>query len=657
LGKLGLGAVEKVIPGKQKEEEVFDRFVDFLKQRYGSWERFQETFRTDPVGTALDLSIVFGGSGALMRRIGQINKVPELVRAGEIISKTGRTIEPLGATGKGVKRIVRPITKATGEAMAWSLGVSTGQGGEAIKTAFRMPGKAFTQALRGKTTGRNILTVAREGLQRLKDKRAMEYQREAERILKRPIIEVPKKEIKPAVKIPKELEPLAKEARKYKSAEEFEKAFYPKHALDISKPELHNFGRLKNIADDPEFHLDLIQFKKEYDVPTAGLNEWQVIWKGYRGELNYPEPDLTKPITVYRALPKGKEIGPGDWVALTKEYAEKHLKPGSVIKKKKVSPKDVRWAGTDPQEWIYAPRKMVELMKKIEPKDFYSQAIKETKEIKTTAKKPVKSLDISPIFKTLKEELEKFNIKVKGKELDFSRSPIDKTEVPRVKAVIEIVRDWGLRKGDRTPYALDILKRKLDDFYTPSREGATLIGNIRKTVKKILDENVPGYKEMTKKYAETSELIKEIEKTLSLQPGSTADTALRKLTNALKADNELRQALLDEIDKLTPFGIREAIAGHLLHPVVPTGLIGRSIWAAAGGAGLARAASIISALIDPLLVSGIVFTSPRIVGEFVRALGLSHQAAQKVIDYIASKGGFIRAGEAGLYQAGRLKEE
>jgi len=459
LGKLGAGAVEKVIPGKQKEEEVFDRFVDFLKQRYGSWERFQETFRTDPVGTALDLSIVFGGSGALMRRIGQISKVPELVRAGEIVAKTGKTIEPLGAMGKGVKRIVRPITKAGGEAMAWSLGVSTGQGGEAIKTAFRMPGKAFTQALRGKTTGRNILTVAREGLQRLKDKRTIEYQREAEKIL--------------------------------------------------------------------------------------------------------------------------KKLG----------------------------------------------------------------------------KKPVKSLDISPIFKTLKEELEKFNIKVKGRELDFSRSPIDKTEVPRVKAVIEIVRDWGLRKGDRTPYALDILKRKLDDFYTPSREGATLIGNIRKAVKKILDENVPGYKEMTKKYAETSELIKEIEKTLSLKPGSTADTALRKLTNALKADNELRQALLEEIDRLTPFNIKEAIAGHLLHPVVPTGLIGRSIWAEVGGAGLARAAILIGSLFEPLILSGIVFTSPRIVGEFVRALGLSHQAAQRVIDYIASKGGFIRAGEAGLYQVGRLKQE
>jgi len=459
LGKLGLGAAEKVIPGKQREEEIFDEFVDLLKQRYGSWEKFQDTFRTDPVGTALDLSIVFGGSGALMRRIGQTSKIPELVRAGKIISKTGKTIEPLGAIGKGVKRIVRPITKTGGEAMAWSLGVSTGQGGEAIKTAFRMPGKAFTQALRGKTTGRNILTVAREGLQRLKDKRATEYQREAEKILKKPV------------------------------------------------------------------------------------------------------------------------------------------------------------------------------------------------------EKPVKTLDISPIFKTLKEELEKFNIKVKGRKLDFSRSPVDKTEVPRVKAVIEIVRDWGLRKSDRTPYALDILKRKLDDFYTPSREGATLIGNIRKAVKKVLDENVPGYKEMTRKYAEASELIKEIEKTLSLKPGTTADTALRKLTNTLKADNELRQALLNEIDRLTPFGIREALSGHLLHPVVPTGLIGRSIWAGAGGAGLARMTNVIGALIDPLLVSGIVFTSPRIVGEFVRALGLSHQAAQKVIDYIASKGGFIRAGEVGLYQAGRLKQE
>lgn len=70
---------------------------------------------------------------------------------------------------------------------------------------------------------------------------------------------------------------------------------------------------------------------------------------------------------LFRALPFGKEIRPGDWVALKSEYAGVHLrltetepqqeaKQSEVKSLKHVSPTDVYWAGTDENEFFYLPK-------------------------------------------------------------------------------------------------------------------------------------------------------------------------------------------------------------------------------------------------------------------------------------------------------------
>ncbi|MEK7188410.1 MAG: hypothetical protein AAB685_00995, partial [Patescibacteria group bacterium] len=71
------------------------------------------------------------------------------------------------------------------------------------------------------------------------------------------------------------------------------------------------------------------------------------------------------------------------------------------------------------------------------------------------------SLDISPILRMVESSLKKFNIlKTKEGELDFSRSTIGKADaVNDVKGIVELMKDWGLRAGDTTPFALDVLKR------------------------------------------------------------------------------------------------------------------------------------------------------------------------------------------------------
>lgn len=63
---------------------------------------------------------------------------------------------------------------------------------------------------------------------------------------------------------------------------------------------------------------------------------------------------------VWRGLPKGKNIRPGDWVTMSKSYAQKHQREvkadhGGVKSLPMVLTSDVYWAGTDQNEFFYLP--------------------------------------------------------------------------------------------------------------------------------------------------------------------------------------------------------------------------------------------------------------------------------------------------------------
>jgi hypothetical protein len=70
------------------------------------------------------------------------------------------------------------------------------------------------------------------------------------------------------------------------------------------------------------------------------------------------QPD--RPVTIYRAAPKGvEEINPGDWVAISREYAEHHgegrLNGNYTLLSKTVPAKHVRTPADSPSEWGYFP--------------------------------------------------------------------------------------------------------------------------------------------------------------------------------------------------------------------------------------------------------------------------------------------------------------
>lgn len=63
---------------------------------------------------------------------------------------------------------------------------------------------------------------------------------------------------------------------------------------------------------------------------------------------------------IWRGLPAGKDIRPGDWVTMNKGYAERHQRevkgePGEVKSLSMVLTSDIYWAGTDQHEFFYLP--------------------------------------------------------------------------------------------------------------------------------------------------------------------------------------------------------------------------------------------------------------------------------------------------------------
>lgn len=104
LGRLAVGTAELFIPGKQKLEERPKAVAEFYKNRYGSWDKAKESIYKDPVGVALDLSVVMSGGSSILNKIGKVGKA-------EQAANIAKNIDPLVQTGRQLPKITKQIGK------------------------------------------------------------------------------------------------------------------------------------------------------------------------------------------------------------------------------------------------------------------------------------------------------------------------------------------------------------------------------------------------------------------------------------------------------------------------------------------------------------------------------------------------------------------
>lgn len=234
--------------------------------------------------------------------------------------------------------------------------------------------------------------------------------------------------------------------------------------------------------------------------------------------------------------------------------------------------------------------------------------------------------NIQPIVNELDNQLGKFKIQTTPDGLDFSRSKfaLDTTGQKDIENLYNYVKGYGLQAGDRTALGIDNLKQVLGGYYSPNSDYRSFVEGLRGSARKVLD-SAPGYTEAMKNYSDMTDNIKEIQKSLSLGDKASEETAFKKLTGSLK-NNDFRTQVLKDLDAATGGQLIPKISGERMSSLTPRGLSAYVTDAGIGGiSGLAGGG------ILPLL--GIAMTSsPRLVGEFVRALGIGLRGTKVLMD-------------------------
>lgn len=209
-----------------------------------------------------------------------------------------------------------------------------------------------------------------------------------------------------------------------------------------------------------------------------------------------------------------------------------------------------------------------------------------------------------------------------GKVKTFKGQDLSPTTKEVRKEIDTAVTDWrALNPKDfHTPEGLDALKQKIGDirdgtaYGTPER---TVANGVYNAVRQTIIDQAPEYGKVMKAYEQASDLIREMEKTLSLNPKASVDTTLRKLQSVLRNNVNTnygkREALANLLVNAGATHLLTKLSGQALNSIMPRG-IGRL---AASGAAGASAIGLGTGMLPLAMAAGAVlpFASPRIMGE------------------------------------------
>ena len=185
-------------------------------------------------------------------------------------------------------------------------------------------------------------------------------------------------------------------------------------------------------------------------------------------------------------------------------------------------------------------------------------------------------------------------------------------------------------KEFRTPEALDNLKQQiggiLEETPIEQKTARKVVGDIYSSIKNEIAKQAPTYEKVMKDYREGSDLIEEIQKTLSINKKATDATALNKLQSLMRNNANTnygyRMELAKALQQQGGQDLMPALAGQALSSFTPRGLAGQG---AGIGAGL-------TAFADPSALAVLPLTSPRLVGMGAYGVGRATRNIPKLSD-------------------------
>jgi len=237
----------------------------------------------------------------------------------------------------------------------------------------------------------------------------------------------------------------------------------------------------------------------------------------------------------------------------------------------------------------------------------------------------------------------------------FKGKVINEYAANELQTVRGIVDDWKAQNPAdfHTPEGLDALKQRIGDVLESipyeQKQARAAVGGVYDSVKSEITKQAPAYSKVMKEYSEASELIKEIERSLSLGQKASAETATRKLQSLMRKNVNTnfgqRVALGKQLSEAGGADIFPALAGQSLSEFTPMGL------QRATSLGTGYAAFSAGGL--PLATASLLSSSPRLMGEAAYGTGLLSRAPWAVEQVIPQA--FDPRAYNIMYQANRAK--
>jgi len=236
-------------------------------------------------------------------------------------------------------------------------------------------------------------------------------------------------------------------------------------------------------------------------------------------------------------------------------------------------------------------------------------------------------LDFAPITGKLDEVVESLKVKTPvGSEFK-----IGSAEINKIGELEDVVNTWRKNPALHTAEGLDALKQRLDALYPDSpmqKQVQRAVTSVRNTVKDTIVAQDKNYAKTMKAYEESLSLEREIERALSLNNRSAADTAIRKLQsltrNNANTNYGYRMELAKALQEQGGQDLMPALAGQALSSFTPRGLAGQG---AALGIGAGGALTV-----NPMALAALPLTSPRLVGMGAYGLGRATRNIPKLSD-------------------------
>jgi len=182
----------------------------------------------------------------------------------------------------------------------------------------------------------------------------------------------------------------------------------------------------------------------------------------------------------------------------------------------------------------------------------------------------------------------------------------------------------------RTGPGLDALKQHIGskiDWKTRPDAVNKVAQDVYHAIRDTIAKQDRQYAKAMKNYQQATDMLQQIEKTLSLGKKASEDTALRKLLSTTRSDVNTnfgrRLSMAEELNRRDP-SILPSLYGQAAAPLAPGGL-------ARGAAGLGGLAALYEHGLSPKLLATLAATSPRLWGEAALAAG---KGARKAADLV-----------------------